>query len=440
MKSPRPQTVSMVGVTPRGYPLLGQAQGPAPTGDSPKIYTVKSLTRSIREIIESKFPAVWVEGEISSFKNHHSGHMYFNLKDDEAILKVAFFSRFNRGLKFELKDGQQVLCFGKISVYETRGDYQLYLEKIEPKGLGALQLAFLQLKEKLEKEGFFDLARKRPIPRFPKNVGVVTSPTGAAIRDILHVVNRRFKGTSVLLNPVKVQGDGAAEEIARAIDEMNQLTDIDVMIVGRGGGSLEDLWAFNEEVVARAVFRSRIPIISAVGHEIDWTICDGVADLRAATPSAAAELVVENREDLEMRLNDFKARIVKAGFCFIEDKKEALQGLKESYAFRQPLNLINQYAQRLDELLRQLQNYLKNLVHQKEQNFKNCLGRLEALSPLSILSRGYSLTFDSKDQLLKDVRAIKTGERLKTRLLQGIIYSIIEKIEKEKEPRNDRRD
>ena len=397
----------------------------------PKVYTVRELTRDIRNLIETAFPGIWVEGEISGFKHHHSGHIYFNLKDGEAVIKAAFFSRFNRGLKFELKDGLQVLCFGKISVYEARGDYQIYVEQIEPKGLGALQLALTQLKEKLAREGLFDSDRKRPVPRFPKTVGVVTSPTGAAIRDILHVVNRRFRGTNVLLNPVRVQGEGAAEEIAKAIDEMNQFSDVDVLIVGRGGGSLEDLWAFNEEAVARAVFHSRIPVISAVGHEIDWTVCDLVADLRAATPSAAAELVVQNREELEVRLHDFGSRLRKATQSLLGEKKQALETLAESYAFRQPLHLINQFSQRMDELLRQLQNYLKNLVREKDQTFRGWVARLEALSPLAILQRGYSLSFDSKGELLKEARKVKIGEAILTRLFNGKVYSRVEKIEKD---------
>ncbi|MBI4116057.1 MAG: exodeoxyribonuclease VII large subunit [Candidatus Omnitrophica bacterium] len=402
----------------------------SPTSEGIKVYSVKEITHRIHDLMESAFPAVWVEGEVTGFKYHPSGHIYFSLKDEEAILRTVFFSRFNRQIKFELKDGLHVLAFGKISVYEARGDYQLYVERIEPKGLGALQLAFLQLKEKLAKEGLFESDHKKPIPRFPRTVGVVTSPTGAAIRDILHVVNRRFRGTNVLLNPVKVQGEGAAEEIAQAINEMNRLDDIDVLIVGRGGGSLEDLWAFNEEVVARAVYQSRIPVISAVGHEIDWTICDLVADLRAPTPSAAAELVVQNREDIELRLRDFKTRIKNAVRKQLEEDKEALRVLKESYAFSQPLNLVNQFSQRLDEFLRQLQNYLKNLVREKDQNFRNWAGRLEALSPLAILERGYSITFGGEGELLKDARKVKIGQMLKTRLAQGILFSKVEKIEK----------
>lgn len=413
------------------------APSTVPVTEGPKVFTVKEVTRRIRELVETAFPGVWVEGEISGFKHPQSGHIYFSLKDTEAVLKCAFFSRHHRGVKFELKDGLQVLCFGKISVYEPRGDYQLYIERIEPKGLGALQLAFLQLKEKLAKEGLFDPAHKKPIPRFPKTVGVVTSPTGAAIRDILNIVNRRFRGTNVLLNPVRVQGAGAAEEIARAIDEMNRFDDIDVLIVGRGGGSLEDLWAFNEEVVARAVYRSRIPVISAVGHEIDWTICDGVADLRAPTPSAAAELVVQNHEELELRLKDFKTRLRNAVTGLLEEKQGSLRVLQESYAFRQPLNLINQQAQRLDELSRQFQNYLKNLVREKEQTFRSWVGRLEALSPLGILERGYSLTFNVQGALLKDARKVKLGEVLRTRLRRGSVLSKVESIEKNEEGKDD---
>lgn len=414
-------------------PLLEKPVAKNSTSEGPKIYTVREVARRVREILESNFSGLWIEGEISNFKHHTSGHMYFNLKDEQAVLRAAFFSRYNRGVKFDLKDGLKVLCYGRISLYEARGDCQFYVERMEPKGLGALQLAFLQLKEKLAKEGLFDAERKRPIPLFPKTIGVVTSPTGAAIRDILNVVNRRFRGTSVLLNPVKVQGEGSAAEIARAIEEMNELGGIDVLIVGRGGGSLEDLWAFNEEVVARAVFNSKIPVISAVGHEIDWTICDWVADLRAPTPSAAAELVVQNRQELVTRLLDFNTRLRNAMKGCWEEKSESLRVLQESYAFRQPLNLINQYSQRLDELLRQFQNYLRNLVREKDQTFRSWVGRLEALSPLAILERGYSLTFDGQGGLVKDIRKVKIGQTLKSRLHYGMVYSKVEKTEKSEE-------
>jgi exodeoxyribonuclease VII large subunit len=260
-------------------------------------------------------------------------------------------------------------------------------------------------------------------------VGVVTSPTGAAIRDILNVVSRRFHGTEMLLYPVRVQGEGAALEIAQAIGEMNRLGGIDVLIVGRGGGSLEDLWAFNEEAVARAVYDSKIPIISAVGHEIDWTICDLVADLRAPTPSAAAELVVQNREELENRLQDSQIRMRNAVANLLETKRQTLKTLEASYAFKQPLLLIDQFSQRLDELLRQLQNYLKALVTQKDHEFRTAVGRLNALSPLAILERGYSLSFQSDGRLLKETKGLKVGDLLITRLWRGMLHSKITKIE-----------
>ncbi|MBI3306309.1 MAG: exodeoxyribonuclease VII large subunit [Candidatus Omnitrophica bacterium] len=394
-----------------------------------KVYTVSQLNREIRGLLESQFPSIWVEGEISNFKNHSSGHFYFTLKDAQSQISAVFFSRQNQYLKFQPKDGLQVIAMGRISLYEVRGQYQLYVERLEPKGVGALQLAFLQLKEKLEKEGLFHPERKKAIPRFPQVVGVVTSPTGAAIQDILNVVNRRFKGTRILLNPVRVQGEGAAGEIARAIDEMNSLGGLDVLIVGRGGGSLEDLWAFNEEIVARAVYRSKIPIISAVGHEIDWTICDLVADLRAPTPSAAAELVVQNREELCGRMAECDRRMQSVMSEFLESKKERLQALQESYAFKQPAQLIEQYAQRLDEILRQLLNYSKSLLTHKKHLFQGFAGKLHALSPLAILERGYSITFDENKKLLKDVRNIKVGDSVTSRLAKGTVHSKVIKID-----------
>ncbi|MDD5217652.1 MAG: exodeoxyribonuclease VII large subunit [Candidatus Omnitrophica bacterium] len=403
----------------------------APEGTKAKVYTVSELNRTVRSLLESEYPTIWVEGEISNFKHHSSGHCYLTLKDENSQISAVFFSRYNMGLKFEPKDGLKVLAFGKISLYETRGQYQLYIERLEPRGLGALQLAFLQLKEKLEKEGLFRTDRKRPIPKFPQVVGVVTSPTGAAIRDILNVVGRRFHGTQILIYPVRVQGEGSAGEIAAAIREMNQIEGLDVLIVGRGGGSLEDLWAFNEEIVARAVYDSRIPVISAVGHEIDWTICDFVADLRAPTPSAAAELVVQNRAELENRLLDYQLRMRNAVLGFVEGQRQTLERLEASYAFKQPQLLMDQFSQRVDDLLRQLQNYTKSMVNQKKQEFQTAVGRLNALSPLAILERGYSLTFNPAGQLLREIRDVKTGDELKTRLRRGMIYSNVTRIEKQ---------
>src|SRR4030067_3150139 len=257
------------------------------------ILTVSELTQEIKDILEDKFPDVWVEGEISNLRIPPSGHIYFTLKDDFSQIRVVLFKNQARSLRFSPEDGLHVICRGRGSLYEKRGEYQLILEEMEPKGIGALQLAFLQVKERLEKEGFFDPARKRQIPMVPQTIGIVTSPTGAVIRDMLQIIDRRFENVHILLYPVRVQGEGASLEIARAIEYFNDRMNVDVIIVGRGGGSLEDLWAFNEEGVARAIYHSRIPIISAVGHETDYTISDFVADLRAPTPSAAAALGVK---------------------------------------------------------------------------------------------------------------------------------------------------
>lgn len=384
-----------------------------------KVYSVTELTREIRALLEGRFPRVWVEGEISGFKHHHSGHMYFGLKDEGAVLKAAFFQRHQANLRFKLEDGLQVLCFGRVSVYEPRGEYQIYVERIEPKGWGARELALAQLKAKLAKEGLFEASRKRPIPSYPNRIGVVTSPTGAAIRDILNVLGRRFAGMQLLLNPVRVQGEGAAEEIARAIDEMNLFEDIDVLIVGRGGGSLEDLWAFNEEAVARAIARSRIPVISAVGHEIDWTIADFVADLRAPTPSAAAELVTESRLGLESGIFELGIRMIQAMRKLKSEKGDELEGFASSYAFKQPFVLVDTCSQRLDDFGKQLAQSLKGILSGKDGLLRTLAAKLEALSPLSVLARGYSLTFDTDGKLLRDAAAVHRGDRVRTRLARG---------------------
>ncbi|HNX69062.1 MAG TPA: exodeoxyribonuclease VII large subunit [Candidatus Omnitrophota bacterium] len=393
-----------------------------------RIYTVSQLNRQVRFLLESNFPGVWVEGEISNFKHHTSGHMYLTLKDETSQIQAAFFSQHQRGLKFQLKDGLKVLAFCRVSIYEARGSYQLYIERIEPKGVGALQLAFQQLKEKLAKEGLFDEERKRPIPKFPKAVGVVTSPTGAAIQDILNVVNRRFCGTHLLLYPAKVQGEGAAQEIAQAIEALNRQGEAEVLIVGRGGGSIEDLWAFNEEPVARAVFNSRIPVISAVGHETDWTICDFVADLRAPTPSAAAELVVASRFELQKQVAGNGERIQYAMLRLAEAARERLEGFVASVAFRQPRYLLEQFTERIDEAARQFGARLGDLVALKSQTFRAAAGRLNALSPLATLERGYSVTLDASGRAVTDAAGVAAGAEIRTRLCKGQLLSKVIKV------------
>ncbi|MDP3730155.1 MAG: exodeoxyribonuclease VII large subunit [Candidatus Omnitrophota bacterium] len=394
------------------------------------IYTVSELTKYIRAIVEESFPGVWVEGEISNFIFHSSGHMYFSLRDAGSTIKCAFFKYSNQKLKFKPKDGMKVICHGSVSVYEPRGDYQLIVEGLEPKGIGALQLQFEQLKEKLQKEGLFDEKYKIPIPFLPTRVGVVTSPTGAAIQDILNIVRRRFANIEIIINPVKVQGVDAKDEIAAAIKQFNELKNIDVMIVGRGGGSLEDLWPFNEEVVARAIFASKIPVISAVGHEVDYTISDFVADFRAPTPSAAAELVIPRKEDLVNLIKTALERLNNAILGGLDVLKEKLDSLKESYVLRQPLNYIIQRQQRIDDLIKDISLRINHTVDMSGEKFGRLTSRLEALSPLSILNRGYSITKRLPEgTVLKDAGMLKNGDRVETKLGVGKFRSRVESID-----------
>ena len=401
------------------------------------IYTVSELTKSIRATLEDAFVEAWVEGEISNFTRHTSGHMYFSLKDDSAVLNCVLFRSANQNIKFDIRNGMQVICFGRISVYDKRGQYQLIAEKMEPKGIGALQIAFEQLKNKLRKEGLFDESRKRPIPYLPTRIGVVTSPTGAAIRDILNVVKRRFQNVEVILKPAKVQGEGSESEIAAAIKDFNDYNSsvplegkIDVLIVGRGGGSLEDLWSFNEEIVARAISSSGIPIISAVGHEVDWTIADFVADKRAPTPSAAAELVIPRKEDLVQRMDDLTDRLdgsVTDKIAFLEDE---LRALADSYILKQPINIIEQYQQRVDDLARNIEVRATHVFDMKEAAFSGICGKLDMLSPFKVLSRGYSITTHSATgKVLKGSKGLRKGDRVRTRLGDGGFLSEVLELE-----------
>ena len=369
------------------------------------IYKVNELTSSVKIILEDSFPNIWVEGEVSNFRNPSSaGHFYFTLKDSRSEIRCVFFKSHNEKIKFELKDGMHVIVCGRVSIYEARGVYQLNVTKMEPKGIGALQLAFEQLKEKLFKEGLFDESHKKSIPIVPNRIGIVTSPTGAAIKDMLHVLKRRFSNVEIIINPVKVQGDGAKEEIAEAIEDFNKLINIDVLIVARGGGSLEDLWAFNEEIVARAIYNSKVPVISAVGHEIDWTISDFVADLRVPTPSVAAETVIASKNELIDRLDDIENRLKAA-----------------------PLDMIKEYSQRLDEIEDGLQLRFRHYIELKEENFRLISEKLEILSPLGVLERGYSISFKLPEKkMIKRAATLKKGDLVETMLFKGRFKSRIE--------------
>jgi exodeoxyribonuclease VII large subunit len=326
------------------------------------VWRVCELTLRLRDVLEEEFPDVWVEGEISNFRAAQSGHLYFTLKDEKAQIRCVCFRDQVRGLRFRPEDGLKVTVRGGVSVYESRGEYQIYVSHVEPVGLGALQLAFEQLKKKLEEEGLFDAERKKSLPVMPRRIGIVSSPQGAAIRDIVRVLLRRFPNLHVTLFPVKVQGEGAAEEIVRAIRHFNRAAMVDVMIVARGGGSFEDLWAFNEEIVARAIAASEIPIITGVGHETDTTIADFAADMRAPTPSAAAEIVVRTRAEFEKHIADCTRELVQHMRYFFSERRHAVRDLATHRAFRQPGEIVRRQRQRVDDLTASLAKDLSRRI------------------------------------------------------------------------------
>ncbi|TLD42444.1 MAG: Exodeoxyribonuclease VII large subunit [Candidatus Jettenia ecosi] len=398
------------------------------TKNRKSILTISEITRRIRGSLEQEFFHVWVVGEISNMKRPISGHVYLTLKDADAQLQAVMFRSVASSVKFELKDGMEVLVFGSVTVYESRGQYQLIIEAIEPKGMGALQLAFLQLKERLGKEGLFDLAHKKALPSFPGKIAIVTSLTGAAIRDIIQVIHRRFAKVKILIYPVKVQGEGAAQEIAQAISDLNTIPDIDVMIVGRGGGSLEDLWAFNEEVVARSIYASKIPVISAVGHEIDITISDLVADKRALTPTEAGELVVPCYDQVSDSLEKIKTRLAQALYNKILLIRSQLMGIKNSLSFKKLRDKILRLQQELDEVAQRLITVSKHTVELEWERSTGLASRLDNVSPLKVLERGYSITTNGEDDKpIKSTEGLVVGKKLKIRFSHGnVVSSIVE--------------
>jgi exodeoxyribonuclease VII large subunit len=386
-----------------------------------RVYTVAELNAQVHELLESSFPELWVEGEVSNCKAYPSGHTYLSLKDDKAQIRAVLFKGASFGVKFKLQDGLKILVRGRVTSYEPRGELQLVISAAEPREKGALQLALEQLKAKLQAEGLFDAARKKPLPRFPTSVGVVTSGQGAAVRDIINVLSRRWPGLDIRVWPVKVQGPGAAEEIAAAVRGFNALApDTDVLLVGRGGGSIEDLWAFNEEPVARAIAASDIPVVSCVGHETDWTIADFVADLRAPTPSAAAELVVPEKAALEDRL----AELADAMHQSLHDRIETL-ARRLAYAAAHPLlqdprRLWEQRAQRVDELAARLPDAARRLLERLELRLAATAGKLDAISPLKVLGRGYAIA-KSRGKVLTRASQVKKGDPVQIRLSEGEI-------------------
>lgn len=393
--------------------------------------TVSRLVELFKDLLEENFVEVLVEGEISNFSKPASGHSYFTLKDDRGQLRCAMFRSQARLLRFTPENGMQVICRGRASIYTQRGELQLIVEGIEPTGIGGMQLAFEQLKQKLAAEGLFSAERKQALPEFPQTIGVVTSATGAAIHDILNVLRRRAAGIKVLLRPVRVQGEGAAVEIAEAIADLNRASNVDVLIVGRGGGSLEDLWAFNEELVARAIAGSRLPIISAVGHEVDFSIADLVADLRAPTPTAAAELVVKNREELERHCDQLQLRLGRV----LSGRLELLRVQVDDLLRRliSPVEAWRYRHQQLTDLQHRLLRALTGQQQQFESRFRQLTEQLDALSPLQVLGRGYALArLHPEGTPLTDARQTKVGDQISLQLHQGQLEARVTRVDAEK--------
>ncbi len=405
------------------------------TADARQTLSVSQLTAQIKDALEGEFPSVWVAGEISNFSRPQSGHAYFTLKDDQAQIRAVMWRSTAARLKFDLADGLDVTCRGHIDVYAPRGSYQLVVDQLQPKGVGALELALRKLREKLAAEGLFDPARKRKLPAFPRRLAFVTSPTGAAIHDFLQVLGRRWRGVDVLVIPARVQGDGAAQEIAAGIRLANRLAPPpDVLVVGRGGGSLEDLWAFNEEPVVRAIAASKIPTVSAVGHEIDVTLSDLAADVRALTPSEAAEWVVPAAEEITARIRGYQQRLRHAAHRRVMWLRARYDGLASQRPFRRPFDLIHDRSRRLDELSLHANSAVRRLTHDYESRLATIAGKIESLSPLAVLERGYTITQDANSgAVIRKASQLRAGQRVVTRFAAGEAVSNVESINPQKQ-------
>ena len=439
-----------------------------------RVWSVRDLVTAARTHLEREYSDIWVEGEISNFRAHDSGHLYFTLKDRDAQIRAVMFRSQARLLRFRPEDGMQIILRGRVTIYEGRGELQLSAEYLEPKGAGALQIAFEQLKAKLEAEGLFDPARKKPVPALPRRIGIVTSPQAAALRDILNILRRRHHSANVLIYPAQVQGEAAALEVSAGVKHFNRAKNVDVIIVARGGGSAEDLAAFNHEGLARAIFSSQIPVISAVGHETDFTIIDFVADLRAPTPSAAAELVIRSRQEIEEQAENLRQRLARGIRYRLLMARQTLTEVAQHGAFARMMDGINQRQQRLDDLGFRLEKAERRLLEQHRRRWEHASAavrhydarrvlagirqrlaaqtagisgsmrtallrhrsrleqlqrQLQALSPVSILERGYALVFDSSGKLLKNSGQVQPGDEISARLARGSITARVEKTE-----------
>jgi exodeoxyribonuclease VII large subunit len=444
--------------------------------ENPQYLTIQALTKYIKRKFDKDphLSGVYVKGEISNFKRHSSGHMYFTLKDERARILAVMFASANASMKFTPENGMKVLVRGDISVYEAGGQYQIYVKEMQPDGIGDLFLAFQQLKEKLENQGLFDEARKKPLPKFPRKIGVITSPTGAAVRDIITTIERRYPVGEILIYPALVQGERAPQSIADCIKTANENKDIDVLIVGRGGGSIEELWAFNEERVALAIAESFIPIISAVGHETDFTIADFVADMRAPTPTAAAELAVPHIDELLERVLSRRILLIRGMKARLDSERAKLKNISTSMVFRNPRRLYEQKIEAVDRLTeqlnrarqvrmqtqtdklahlasslkrvhperlweqkkdhhrrlaKQLQTNFTNILKNKQNDFRRTISTLEALSPLKIMDRGYSLVYSENEKLVKTKKTVKEGDKITVHLQDGKLHCHVNTIE-----------
>ena len=387
-------------------------------GGARKFLTISELNERIKGTLESRLEPLWVQGEISNFRMAPSGHFYFTLKDDKSQICAVMFRRQGTLLRFTPDNGMAVLCFGRVSVYTVRGDLQLYVDDMEPQGQGALALAFEQLKKKLAAEGLFASERKRELPFLPHSIGIVTSGKGAALHDMLRIIDDRYPDRRIVICQVKVQGDGAAREIVEGIANLNRCGAVDVIIAGRGGGSLEDLWAFNEEAVARAIFASQVPVVSAVGHEIDFTIADFVADARAPTPTAAAQMVVPRKRDLVEQVENSAARLASGVGFQIDQLREIFQALVRRLS--DPSRKLRENQQRVDELSIGLTRRLQQRLRQLKDCLAERAGRLGALSPLAVLERGYSITHKLPEELIvKSATELQVGDAVRIRFAHG---------------------
>jgi exodeoxyribonuclease VII large subunit len=393
----------------------------------PKNKTVTEINEYIKWLIdgEAQLQDVYVVGELSNFKKHTTGHCYFSLKDEKCEIRAVMFASYARKLRFKPENGMKLVVHARVSVYPQGGSYQLYVDDMQPDGIGALYLAYEQLKNKLSNEGIFDDIYKKQIPKYPKRIGVITSPTGAAIRDIINVSTRRMPNIQILLYPTLVQGPEAPYELTRAVEYFNIENNVDVIIIGRGGGSIEDLWAFNDENLARAIFNSKIPIISGVGHEIDFTICDFVADIRASTPSAAAEIATTDIKETIKNLNDFEYRALNSLVGYVNFCRDKLENIKTNRIFKYPESLLDIPKMRFSasvELLKSTMNEI-NLLNREE--FAKINAKLYALNPMAVLSRGYGVVYDENNDILKSINNVLVGNKIKVRLCDGELKAIV---------------